>query len=1059
MIGRLNAPFARLALLLPLASAAAAVRPGLDAEGAPPEPDFAGEILPILSDKCFTCHGPDQSSRRGGLRLDLEVEARASGVLDRAPDGSSELGERILDEDPLLRMPPPEATHDLEVEERELLLRWVASGAPYGRHRAFEPLPASVAVPGAGGPWALSDIDRFVAARRDAAALSGAPAAAPARWLRRVTFDLTGLPPTPEEVESFLADPSPEARARTVDRLLSSPSFGERMATPWLDVARYADSYGYQADLLSPTWPYRDWVVSAFNQNKPFDRFLTEQLAGDLLDDAGAEERLATAFNRLHRMTNEGGSVEEERRHESIVDRVETLGTAFMGLTLGCARCHDHKYDPITQADFFGLYAYFSGIDEWGMYHDSSRVPTPSLLLETMEQASTLASLREDARAAEEALRAALDERVPDLAPGAPASQLGPDPSDPGPLGPSADLRFHAGERLDDGRVRFGLADGPRALVGGALQVIEPADGAPGGVLLDGDAALQVDEIGPSGPTDPFTLELTVTLPEGTRDGVLVHRTGGTDVGYFGFDLCLVDGYLRARQVRFWPGNAAAVVSEERVPTGRPVRLVFAQDGSAWADGMKLWIDGEPGQEELVDALTKPPGIGGKGLSIGARFRGVGIAGGVVHRVRRWDRYLDAFGVGRALDPAFGLGEGGLLRDDARAAASRHLAHRSERLAGPRRGLAAARKALLQATVPVLEVPVMAEAPWAEPFAHVLKRGEYDAPRTEANRVPRRAPTALAPPGELPDRLALASWLTSPDHPLTARVAVNRFWMVFFGRGLVATPGDFGLQGARPTHPELLDWLARRFVDSGWDVKELCREIVLSATYGQDSAGGSASLDPENTLLTRGPKQRLTAEMLRDTVLFASGLLEGRMGGPPVSPYQPAGLWRESNSMSPAYRQSVGEGLYRRSLYSVVKRAAPLPNMLVLDAPTREASCARREQTSTPLQGLVLLNDVQFVEACRVLAERVMGESGADAERVAAAFRWLAGREPDETEARLLEDLLASERGAFHAAPEEAAALVAIGDSEVAVADTVEVAALTAVVQVISNLDAVVNKR
>ena len=1056
MTGRPQVSIARLALLLPLAALASA---GADAEVAASEPDFGREILPILSDKCFPCHGPDRSSRRGGLRLDLEGEARESGVFDRAPDGSSELGDRIVDEDPLLRMPPPEAKHELLPEERELLLRWVASGAPYGRHRAFEALPESVDVPDAGGPWALSDIDRFVAVRRDAAGLVSADAAAPARWLRRVTFDLTGLPPTPEEVDAFLADPSPEARGRTVDRLLSSPSFGERMATPWLDVARYADSYGYQADLLSPTWPYRDWVVAAFNQNKPFDRFLTEQLAGDLLDDAGIEERLATAFNRLHRMTNEGGSVEEERRHESIVDRVETLGTAFMGLTLGCARCHDHKYDPITQADFFGLYAYFSGIDEWGMYHDSSRVPTPSLLLETMEQEARLAELRQEVSAAEAALRSALDEPVPDLAPGAPSSQLGPGPSDAGPFGPTADLRFEGGERLDDGRTRFGAPEGPRALVGGPLEPVAASDGAPAGVLLDGDSALQVDEIGPWGPTDAFTLELTLTIPEGLRDGVLVHRTGGTDVGYFGFDLCLVDGYLRARQVRFWPGNAAAVVSEERVPTGRPVRLVFAQDGTGWAEGMKLWVDGEAGQEELVDALTKPPGIGGKGLSVGARFRGVGIAGGVVHRLRRWDRCLDAFGVGRALDQAYGLGGGGLLRDDARAAAARHLAHRAERLTGLRRALAGARKALLQTTMPVLEVPVMAEAPWAEPFAHVLDRGEYDAPRTEANRVPRRAPTSLAPPEDLPDRLALAGWLTSPDHPLTARVAVNRLWVVFFGRGLVATPGDLGLQGARPTHPELLDWLARRFVDSGWDVKALCREIVLSATYGQDSAGSSAELDPDNTLLARGPKQRLTAEMLRDTVLFASGLLEGRIGGPPVSPYQPAGLWRESNSMSPAYRQSVGEGLYRRSLYSVVKRTAPLPNMLVLDAPTREASCARREQTSTPLQGLVLLNDVQFVEASRVLAERVMGESATDAERVAAAFRWLAGREPDEIEARLLEQLLVSERIAFQAVPAEAAGLVATGDSDPGMADAVELAALTAVVQVILNLDAVVNKR
>lgn len=1050
--------------LFPAASAVVLSLTAAPAARAQDAPDFAGEVLPVLSDKCFTCHGPDPSSRRGGLRLDVEGEARESGVLDLAPDGTSELGDRIIDEDPLFVMPPPEAKHDLAPEERDVLLRWVAAGAPYGRHRAFEPLPASIPVPDAGGPWALSDIDRFVAARRDAAGLGPAPAAAPERWLRRVTLDLTGLPPTPEEVDAFLVDPSPATRAAVVDRLLSSPSFGERMATPWLDVARYADSYGYQADLLSPTWPYRDWVVAAFNANKPYDRFLTEQLAGDLLEGAGKEERLATAFNRLHRMTNEGGSVEEERRHESVVDRVETLGTAFMGLTLGCARCHDHKYDPVTQADFFGLYAYFSGIDEWGMYHDSSRVPTPSLLLESMEQAAQIAERSEQVALAEKALRDAVAEPVPDLAPGASANKLGPDPSAPGPIGPKVDLTFVGGESLEDGRTRFGAEDGPRSHVGGALEVVAPADGVTGGIRLDGDSTLQIEATGRWDPTDRFTLEVELTLPDGVRDGVVVHRTGGTDVGYFGFDLCLVDGYLRARQVRFWPGNAAAVVSEERVPTGRPVRLVYAQDGTGWAEGMSLWVDGEPGQEELVDGLNKlpgagPGGVGGGGLSIGARFRDVGLAGAVVHRVRRWDRCLDAFGVRRALDPTHAIGEGGLVLDGERGNAARHLVHRSERMTGLRAALSGARRALLEATNPVLEVSVMAEAPWAEPFAHVLDRGEYDSPRTDENRVPRRAPEAFAPGQELPDRLALARWLTAPDHPLTARVAVNRIWQGFFGEGLVSTPGDFGLQGGRPTHPELLDWMARRFIDSGWDVKGLCREIALSATYGQDSSGPSQEVDPDNALLARGPRQRLTAEMLRDTVLLASGLLESRMGGPPVSPYQPPGLWRESNSMSPAYRQSVGQGLYRRSLYSVVKRTAPLPNMLVLDAPTRESSCARREQTSTPLQGLVLLNDVQFVEACRVLGERVMGERQADAERVAAAFRRLAGREPDETEARLLEELLASERAAFREAPEEAAALVAMGDSESSVADKVELASLTSVIQVILNLDAVVTKR
>lgn len=1041
-------------------SPAALAGPLSGAQDADP-PDFAREVLPILSDKCFTCHGPDPSSRRAGLRLDLEEAARESGMLDVAEDGSCELTERLVDDDPSWRMPPPEAKNDLSDAERDVLRRWVEAGAPYGKHWAFEPLPAEVPVPDAGGPWALSPLDRFVAARRDAAGLEPAAAASPGRWLRRVTFDLTGLPPTPEELDRFLVDPSPAARAAVVDRLMSSPSYGERMATPWLDVARYADSYGYQSDQLSPTWPYRDWVVAALNANKPYDQFLTEQLAGDLLENPTPDQRLATAFNRLHRLTNEGGSVEQERRYESVVDRVETLGTAVMGLTLGCARCHDHKYDPISQADFFALSAFFNGIDEWGMYNDSAHVPTPSLLLPTLEQDAQLTELERGVVAADAALAAALEGPLADLAPGASEAKLGPSPLEAGPHGPAFDLDFAAAASQEGGGRKVGDPGGVHANVPGqhAMLGADAPEGA--GVRFDGDTSLNIPGAGPTGPNDAFTLEVQVTIPEGLRDGVLVHRTSGTDVGFFGFDLMLVDGYLRARQVRFWPGNAAAIVSDSRVPTGRPVTLLFAQDGTGWAEGMTLAVDGEFGHEVLVDRLEKPPQAGGQGLSLGARFRSVGTKGAVLHRARRWNAALDEFAMRRVFDPRHGVGEGGLVLDEVRGAAAASLRERSDEIAALRKGLSDARRAFLDARARVMEISVMEEAPWADGTAHVLERGDYDAPRTEENRVSRRAPASLSGGAETPlaDRLALAGWLTAPDHPLTARVAVNRLWQVLFGAGLVGTAGDFGLQGTLPSHPALLDWLARRFVDSGWDQKALIKEIVLSATYGQDSAGSSMEADPENLLLARGPRRRLTAEMLRDAALLASGLLEERLGGPPVSPYQPPGLWRESNSMSPAYRQSVGVDLHRRSLYSVVKRTAPLPNMLALDAPTRETSCARREQTSTPLQGLVLLNDVQFVEACRAMAARAMGESTEDSERVASMFRRLAGREPDETEAGVLQELLASERAAFTAAPEEASALIGVGESEPGAAEPVELASFTVVAQVIFNLDAVVTLR
>ncbi|MFT6108593.1 MAG: hypothetical protein ACJA2W_001505 [Planctomycetota bacterium] len=760
------------------------------------------------------------------------------------------------------------------------------------------------------------------------------------------------------------------ARAQVVDRLLSASTFGERMATPWLDVARYADSYGYQSDQLAPHWPYRDWVVEAFNTGLSYDDFLVHQLAGDVLapgSDDARDLQLATAFNRLHRMTNEGGSVEEEWRHAYAVDRVETFGTAVLGLTLGCARCHDHKFDPITQSEFYSFVGFFHSIDEWGTYHDSSRVPTPSLLLPTAEEEARIAGLNEQIAAIDSAINEGLAKGE-----GRQISQW-KQPGEP---------VFH---RTFDELGR----EGKLAAVAPNLRV----EGRSGDALqLSGDDgyALSSDVLTDFGPAATFALGCWLRIPSDLEDAVILHRSGGTDVGYYGFDIVLMDGALVARQIRFWPGNAAAVIAHS-VPRDTWFQLHYAQGGTGRATEMQLFVNGRSAGETLRDGLTKLPGVGPGPLTIGARFRDAGFRGGAIDEIEFF-----------AGSPHVGAAP---------------MAERVELMQRQRRDLCAER---LRLQTGIQEISVMRELPVVR-SAYTLYRGQYDSPKTPEVLATRRFPAVFRSdgdegeqqrPGAALDRLDLARWLTEPDHPLTARVAVNRFWQVFFGQGLMATAGDFGLQGAQPTHPDLLDWLARDFVASKWDVKALCRKIVLSATYGQDSAttAEARSNDPENEHLARGPSGRLSAEMLRDAALLASGQLDRTMGGPPVSPFQPEGLWRTSNSMSPAYQQSVGRDLYRRSLYSVVKRTAPLPNMVTFDLPLREASCARRETTSTPLQGLVLLNDIQFVEAAGALAARAVQESGGGArESIAWMFRALAGRTPTEFEVEVLADLLSAE--------------------------------------------------
>lgn len=1011
--------------------------------------DFSRSVLPILSEKCFLCHGPDPSSRQAGLRLDLFESATSdrggrAAIVPGKPEESL-LVQRTTSHD--APMPPLGSGKTLSDAERETLAQWIKEGAKYEVHWAFVPLPESVPVPSVKSGWVRDPIDAFVLDRLRREGLSPSRDASRERWLRRVSYDVTGLPPSPKEVTSFLSDRSSDAYESVVDRLLASPRYGERMAVPWLDSARYGDSYGYQSDLIAPVWPYRDWVVRAFNANMPYDEFVTEQLAGDLLPRASRDQVLATVFNRLHRMTNEGGSIAEEWKTEYAMDRTETFGTAMLGLTVGCARCHDHKYDPIKQKDYYRLYAYFNSIDEFGMLLSSEIVPTPSLLLPTPEQEKRLDELRGAAREARSALAKVVE--------GATGRFMEWSRTSTVPLvAPVVSLDF---EKRSGTRVLNAVTGKPSADLLQGAKIVGGRSGE--GVGFIGDDGLAVRGLGGRERWDQFSWSFWMKYPGGVPGPyVLLHRTGGTDVGFCGFDLVSDNGRLTARVMRHWPGNAVAIRTAEVIKPGEWTHIGWTWDGSGSAYGLQIYVNGVPAKTEVLqDTLWKTInaygdlGIGSGDWTFGARFRDLGFRGGVIDDVAFFDRELSGYEMKEVFAPGSPHSPNELLQlfstsIDAECVAARARVRKSQ-------------EDLAKFENTIYEVPVMQESGVRRP-AYVLARGQYDAPKGEANIVQRGTPAFLAPMplGAPDDRLGLAQWTTSRSNPLTARVFVNRIWQMMFGTGLVRTAENFGILGEQPSHPELLDYLSVWFIDSGWDVKALVRKIALSATYRQDSAMTPSLLerDPENRLLARGPSHRLDAEMVRDTALFAAGLLDETIGGPPVNPYQPAGIWTENNTFSPPFVQSKGKDLYRRSLYTTWKRTTPAPDMLAFDAVGREVCVMRRTRTSTPMQALVMLNDVQYVEAARTLAEHVI-KSG---EGIEEAFLRLAGREASPEEAEILRACYEEQFAYFRAHLLEAIALVSEGDS--ARDETLrasEVAAMTVTVQTIMNMDAVVWKR
>lgn len=1038
---------------------------------AEPPVDFDRDIRPILSENCFFCHGPDAETREAGLRLDQQQSAHEYVIVPGAP-ADSELMSRIESEDPDLKMPPSDSQRHLSPRQIELIRQWIAQGGDYEQHWSFVPVRLPQ-VPAVDGGRAQNAIDRFVVARLQSEDLLPSAPADRETLLRRVTLDLTGLPPTPAQIDAYLADGRPDAYERVVDALLQSPRFGECWATPWLDVARYADTYGYQNDRYREMWPWRDWVVGALNANLPYDDFVTWQLAGDLLDDPTRDQVLATAFNRNHRQTNEGGSIEEEFRVEYVADRVNTFGAAFLGLTLECARCHDHKYDPISQRDYYSLTAFFNSIDESGLYsHFTEAVPTPTLLLATPSEQQQIAAIEQQIERAEARLASIAQNRrhafvswrnarslalssADGIAPEETAEALSQELVHSVTAGLTGDYPL---ESIEQNQIE-NRADSERP--GNAIDQPETVAGKAGNALrFSGDNGISVPSGGGFTRNDSFSISLWLRAAESYQRAVVFHRSRAwTDSGSRGYELLIEDGHFSAALVHFWPGNALRIVARDPVPVGQWIQITLTYDGSSRAGGLRLYQNGQPLACEVVrDKLTKHikgadgfPGGDVDVLEFGQRFRDSGFEKGEMDEIRVWQRQLTP--------PEIVYLHDGRCTADEDDWYSHYLHRHDPRFQAAAEELKRLRTVRSEIVDPIREIMVMREMDQPRP-TYLLERGAYESP---GPKVARETPESLPPMGsDLPrDRLGLARWLTDRQHPLTARVAVNRIWQSLFGQGLVVTSEDFGAQGSLPEHPELLDWLAFTFMESDWDVKRLIRTIVTSATYRQtsDAAPALRQRDPENLLLARGPSHRLAAEMLRDTALHAGGLLAENSGGPPVKPYQPPGLWEEKSGTQ--YERDPGAGSHRRSLYTYWKRTSPPPSMMTLDATTREVCTVRRQATATPLQVLVLLNDPQFVEASRGLAERAILTADGDADRqIEFIFRSLTGRRPVRAEREVLQQVYSQQLAEFHAAPDEAERLLATGDHVPAAAlDKSELAALSVVAATLFGYDETVMKR
>jgi hypothetical protein len=1103
--------------------------------------DFNRDIRPILSDHCYACHGPDEGKRKASLRLDRKEEAfKSLKSGDRAivPGDlkASTLVHRVTSRDPDEIMPPPKEGKLLSPGQVELLVRWVKEGAEWKNHWAFIP-PERPALPNVGDKkWPRNEIDYFVLERLEKEGLKPAPEAEKTTLIRRASLDLIGLPPTIEEVDAFLADDSPGAYDKLVDRLMDSAHYGERMAINWLDLARYADTSGYHFDGVRFMWLWRDWVINAFNHNKPYDAFTIEQLAGDLLPTPAREQRIATGFVRNNMTSDEGGADPDEYLNKYVVDRVSTLGAVWLGMTVGCAECHDHKFDPLATKEFYQLYAFFHNVPEKGLDRNRTDNPPPRLPLPTSEQAMQFVEADFRLRDAEKTLKDRENElgETQEKWERETNAKLPPKPVDEGLL---ALLTFDGTLRPATNRTSLEKMDQQIKPEPGQPPVEDGSDAGPKFVrddkpeFVDGrlGKALKFDGKTHIDLEALVAFERTNALSYGAwvkvqSDGAILSKIEKKP-GYRGFDLFANEGRFEVHIVHQLPDDAIKVKTKDKFAANQWQHVLVTYDGSGKGGGVKVFVGGRAREVEIEKDKLTDSIMNNEPVRIGSRHE-EGNFTGLIDDVRFYDRAL-------SIDDARLLAFEGIMPIVAKSGGKRSQEERDDLrrfykdnyavdYLYSETALGKARKAKDELINAIPSSMTMEEMdPPRETFQ--LIRGDF---RSKGERVTAHTPAFLPPikkatvenkdgqlrftahsvdPAEAVDvspvggsenhegtdssrtaiavpvaadqtsgeavqlnRLDLAAWLVSPEHPLTARVAVNRYWAMFFGAGLVNTINDFGSQGEWPSHPELLDWMACQFRDGSpsgsghvgpWDVKALVRLIVTSSTYRQSAAVTPKKLERDlyNRLVSRGPRMQLDAEFIRDNALAVSGLLNPEIGGASVKPYQPPGIWDGTDAK---YEQDHGDALYRRGMYVFWRRSAHYPSFATFDAPNREVCTFLRQRTQTPLQSLVLMNDPAFVESARALAERVTREEPTDlTKRLTRAFRHTLGRVPQPDETATLQRTYEQQLAEFRADPKAADDLLAVGESKLPEpTDKVELAAMTAVANVLLNLNETITK-
>jgi len=1034
---------------------------------APVALQYNHDVRPILAENCFPCHGPDSAARKAGLRLDRFDDAIAPrkdnihAIVPGKP-AESELVHRINAADPDDIMPPAKTHKALTAEQKQLLARWIAAGAKYQAHWSLI-APVRAELPKVHNRrWVRNPIDNFILARLEREGLKPAPEADRRTLARRVTLDLTGLPPTPGEVEAFVNDKSSKAYENLVDRLLASPHYGEHRARYWLDAARYADSNGIHFDNYREMWPYRDWVIRAFNRNESFDQFTIDQLAGDLLPNHTLDQEIASGFNRCNITSNEGGAIDEEYYVLYARDRTEATSQVFLGLTAGCAVCHDHKFDPISQKEFYSMSAFFNNTTQKAMDGNVQNTP-PAVVVPSAIDLSRWTALTGEIKAARQRIGHRRESGHQDF-----AAWLAATSADTfSQRIPKDSPVFHA--LLGDDKTRT-----LQVSLHGQTRDLSLATNATwrNGVLADkafttsAQTTPVIPDAGNFEKDQPFSYGVWVYLTKDVEGSLFARMDNGHD--YRGWDLYIQGGKPASHLVSKWPDDALKVASKKAIEFNRWTYICVTYDGSASASGMKIYIDGDLQETTTEDDKLKNSIRTTVPFKIGQRDSASQVSGAGLQDLRLYDRVLKPAEIqALARDTRMAW----LLSKTSAPGTNKQKDELFQiwlKEIDPEFQLASAALGSLEKEQGVIkarssETLVMDERTNA-PVAYVLFRGDYDKRR---DKVEPGTPAALPPmPADFPrNRLGFARWLLLPEHPLTARVTVNRFWQEIFGTGLVKTSGDFGVTGDLPSHPELLDWLAVDFRESGWDVKRLFKMLVTSAAYRQSAVVTPEKIakDADNRLLSRGPRFRMDAEMVRDYALFSSGLMTPKIGGRSVKPYQPDGVWEAVamiGSNTRDYKRDSGESLYRRSLYTFWKRAAPPASMEIFNAPSRETCTVRRERGDTPLQALVTLDDPQFIEAARHLAQVTLENGGSNAtSRLDLMAERVLARPLRSKELKITGSVLQALLAHYQSAPKDAAALVSVGESKADPSlDKPTLAAYAVVANELMNLDEVLNK-